>query len=202
MKVLLTGFEPFGEHSINPSQLLVDSLPDQYQDLFLTKCILPVDHHQAPPMLFDAIHNHQPDTVISFGLAAGRAKITLERIAVNLLDFNIEDNSGTKIVNQPIVEQGPAAYFSSLPIHGMLAGLNQGGIPAELSLSAGAFLCNQVFYLLMHQVKSLNKPAQAGFIHLPALPEQASASNQPTPSMSIEHMKKAAYLILEKLNRI
>ena len=202
MKVLLTGFEPFSEYTINPSQLLVDSLPDQYQDLFLTKCILPVDHHQAPPMLFDAIHNHQPDAVVSFGLASGRAKISLERIAVNLLDFSIEDNSGTKIENQPIVEQGPAAYFSSLPFHTMLAGLNQGGIPAELSLSAGAFLCNQVFYLLMHQVESLNKPIQAGFIHLPALPEQSAANNQPTPSMSMEHVKKVAFIILDNLNRI
>ncbi len=200
MKVLLTGFEPFGEHIVNPSQRLIESLPSEYQGNMLIKRILPVDHQQAPRMLIKLLIDHQPNAVISFGLASGRAKIAIERVAVNLMDFKIADNSGVTIDNQPIIEQGPAAYFSTLPIHGMLTTLNQAGIPVELSLTAGAYLCNQVFYLLMHQVASQNTKTQAGFIHLPALPEQAASSEKPIPSMSLDQIVTAATLLIAQLD--
>jgi len=201
MKILLTGFEPFGEHPINPSQLLIESLPDQYQDNTLKKSVLPVDHQLAPKTLIDLLDEHQPDAVISFGLASGRAKIAIERVAVNLMDFSIADNSGVTIKNRPVVDQGPAAYFSSLPITAMLAALNQAGIPAELSLTAGAYLCNQIFYLLMHLISSQNLKIQAGFIHLPALPLQAASSQKPMPSMSLDQLTQAAYLMLAELDQ-
>lgn len=201
MNILLTGFEPFGVHAINPSQLLVESLPDQYQGITLTKSILPVDHQLTPKVLINLLRDHQPDAVISFGLASGRAKIAIERVAVNLMDFSIPDNTGATIENHPVVEQGPAAYFSSLPIHAMQSALNKAGIPAELSLTAGAYLCNQVFYLLMHQIAIQNLKAQAGFIHLPALPEQAASSKKTIPSMSLEHIRKAAFLIVAELDQ-
>ncbi len=201
MKILVTGFTTFGEHVINPSQLLVESLPDQYQGNTLIKSILPVDHQQAPMMLINLLQEHQPDAVISFGLASGRAKIALERVALNLMDFSMADNSGVTIENKPIVEQGPAAYFSTLPIHAMLAAVNQAGIPAELSLTAGAYLCNQVFYFLMHKIASQNLKVQAGFVHLPALPEQAASSNKSIPTMSLENIRKAAYLMVAELTQ-
>lgn len=199
MKILLTGFEPFGENTINPSQLLVESLPAQYQDISLVKSVLPVDHQQAPWVLKNLLQEHQPDAVLSFGLASGRVKIAIERLAVNLMDFSIADNSDAMVQNQPVIEQGPAAYFSTLPIYPMLAALNQAGIPAEFSLSAGAYLCNQVFYFLLHQIATQNLKARAGFVHLPALPEQTARSKKPIPSMSLELISKAAYLMITEL---
>lgn len=196
MKILLTGFEPFGEHTINPSQILVQALPDQIEDIILLKGILPVHHDLALIKLRELVREHQPNAVIAFGLAAGRAKISLERVAVNLMDYSIADNAGVSIANQPISAHGPAAYFSTLPLPTLLAMLTEAGIPAEMSLSAGAYLCNQVFYTLMCEITSAKTPVPAGFIHLPALPQQAAASDKSFPSMNLEMMVAAARLMI------
>ncbi len=198
MKILITGFEPFGESPINPSQLLVQSLADQEMDgVTLITDVLPVDQAQAPGKVTALIHQHQPDAILAFGLALGRPKISLERVALNLQDFRIPDNQGRTISNLPIQPDGPAAYFSSLPLQGMLARLHTAGIPAELSLSAGAYLCNLVFYTIMHTLSDHPKPIPAGFIHLPALPEQAAASDKPIPSLSFQLEQKAAQILIE-----
>lgn len=201
MNILLTGFEPFGEHQINPSQLLIEALPNQYAGITLRKVILPVDHTRAPLELVHLLEEETPDSIVAFGLAAGRAKISLERVALNLMDFANPDNAGVTIKNQPIDENGPAAYFSTLPLLPMLSGLNKAGIPAELSLSAGAYLCNQVFYALMHTLASQNLSVPAGFIHLPALPEQSAQSKKSIPSMSLDQYTKAAYIIINVLSQ-
>jgi pyroglutamyl-peptidase len=199
VKVLLTGFEPFGGYPINPSQLLIEALPDHYLGMALVKQILPVDHQQGPQKMLALLRAHQPDAVIAFGLASGRAQISLERVALNLLDFSIADNAGVIVENQPIVPGGPAAYFSTLPLLAMLAALKAEGISAELSLSAGAYLCNQVFYTLMHEIISQDLNTPAGFVHLPDLPEQSAQASIPIPSMSLEVQIHAAHILVAQL---
>ncbi len=201
MKLLITGFEPFGEHHINPSQMLIEALPDAHLGITLVKAILPVNAAQAPVRLIELLEANQPEAVIAFGLAAGRAKISLERVALNLLDFSIADNAGETIKNTPVSEGGPAAYFSTLPLDRMLTALTSAGIPAETSLSAGAYLCNQVFYTLMHTLAQLNPALPAGFVHLPALPEQAAKSERSIPSMGLKRILAAAHLMIEILGQ-
>jgi pyroglutamyl-peptidase len=200
MKLLLTGFEPFGNNASNPSQRLVESLPeDSIKEINLFKVILPVDQAHAPAVLKTNLHKHNPDAVLSFGLASGRAKISLERVAINLMDFKIPDNAGKTITDQAVVAGGPAAYFSTLPVRSMLAALQAEGIPAELSLNAGAYLCNQVFYTLMHWLKQGKLPVKAGFIHLPALPEEAAQTDKATPSLTLDQDIQAALIMIKGL---
>jgi pyroglutamyl-peptidase len=199
MRILLTGFEPFGLYPINPSQLLIQALPDRYLGMTLLKQILTVHHQDGPQQMLALLRTHQPDAVIAFGLASGRAKISLERVALNLLDFSIADNAGIIVENQPIAPGGPAAYFSTLPLLDMHTALNVEGISAELSLSAGTYLCNQVFYTLMHEIASQDLNTRAGFIHLPNLPEQAAQASTPIPSMSLEMLIQAAHILVAQL---
>ncbi len=200
MKVLLTGFEPFGEFQINPSQNLIESTPiDVINNIQFLKRVLPVDTEKAPHQLVEAITAHSPDAVLAFGLASGRPKISLERIAVNLLDFRVPDNAGVKVSEQPVVIGGPAAYFTTLPVREILYDLTQAGIPAELSLSAGTYLCNQVFYTLMHHIETQDLPIQGGFIHLPAQPEQAARMKLAIPVLDLDIDRLALRIILSRL---
>ena len=200
MNVLITGFEPFGDSIINPSQKLVESTSDNnLNKIQLIKRILPVDYDQAPKILLDTINRHQPDVVLAFGLSLGRPRISLERVAVNLMDFRIPDNEGIQIMDQPVVKGGPAAYFPTIPIRAILNSLRAADIPVELSLSAGSFICNQIFYTLMHHIASKHLPILAGFIHLPAQPEQAARSEKPIPSVDLEKDRQALNLILTLL---
>ena len=200
MKILLSGFEPFGESPINPSQMLVETLVKK--EFLYGECqsvILPVDRDLGPETLLKAVDAHHPDFVLSFGLAMGRAKISLERVALNLMDFRIPDNAGTQVQDEMVIPDGPAAYFSTLPLRTLYDVLFENNLPVELSLSAGAYLCNQVYYSLLHEIAVQQKPIRAGFIHLPALPEQAEKSRQAMPSMSFDLMQKAGEIIINVL---
>lgn len=200
MKILITGFEPFGESAINPSQMLVESLNERdFQKAALIKAVLPVDQAKAPEKLTGLIAQHQPDALLAFGLALGRPKISLERVALNLKDFRIPDNQGVTVTDQPIHPDGPAAYFSTLPLRSMLNALVSAGIPAELSLSAGSYLCNLVFYIMMHTLALQGLNRSAGFVHLPALPEQAAESKKSMPSLSFNYLVEAAKILINEV---
>ena len=200
MKILITGFEPFGESAINPSQLLVDSINESdLKGATLITAVLPVDQAEAPETMVRLIKKHRPEAILAFGLAMGRAKISLERVALNLQDFRIPDNRGVTVTDKPIYPKGPAAYFSTLPLRAMQTKLNTAGIPAELSLSAGAYLCNLVFYTTLHTLASLQINSSAGFIHLPALPQQAAESNNTIRSMSYTDLIHAARILMTHL---
>jgi len=189
MKLLLTGFEPFGESKVNPSEQVVRALAKQEPaGISLETTILPVDRVRGPAELIQAVERSQPDAVLCLGEAGRRMAISIERVAINLLDYRIADNSGNQVTDVSIVPEGPAAYFVTLPVRAILEAIQKRGVPAELSLSAGAFLCNQVTYELLHYlaVNAINIPA--GFIHLPSLPEQAAQAPGPIPSMSTETM--------------
>ncbi|MCA9923790.1 MAG: pyroglutamyl-peptidase I [Anaerolineales bacterium] len=200
MKILLTGFEPFGNQTINPSQLVVEQLAqEEIEGVSLITAVLPVDRFQGPDALIRAFIRAQPDAIVCLGEAGGRTAIAIERVAINLLDFNIPDNSGVQLHDEPVRPDGDIAFFSTLPIREIEAALKEAAIPAALSLSAGTFLCNQIFYTIMHYLHKykLNKPA--GFVHLPQLPEQVVAERPLRPSMSLDMMCQGVTLILQTI---
>lgn len=158
-------------------------------------CCLPTTFDGAPRALRDALARHQPVLVIALGLASGRAEVSIERVAVNLIDARIADNVGHRPQDVPVRPDGPAAYFSTLPVKAMRDALRAAGHPAGLSLSAGAFVCNQLFYELQHQWAGQGR--RSGFIHLPALPQQAAQAQPVVPSMGLAAQVDAIRLALE-----
>jgi pyroglutamyl-peptidase len=198
--VLLTGFEPFGGSPINPSEQVIHALDGQLiGGMKIAGVVLPVDRQRAPLALRKALEDTHPAAVACLGEATRRPVISIERVAVNLLDFRIPDNTGTQPIDQPVEENAPAAYFSTLPVRVLLNTLHMAGVPAELSLTAGSYLCNQIFYTLMHILATRNTKIPGGFIHLPALPEQAAQMDTPCPSMSLETDLKAIRLVIETI---
>jgi len=189
MKILLTGFEPFDSSPINPSEQIIRALEDEATPgVAVETAVLPVDLVRGPAALLHAVEAAQPEAILCLGQANRRTVISIERVAVNLLDFRIPDNAGNQAKDQVIVPDGPAAYFTTLPVREIYDTLKENGIPAELSLSAGSYLCNQVIFTLLHNLENRGLKIPAGFIHLPALPEQAAQMKGSVPSMSLETM--------------
>jgi pyroglutamyl-peptidase len=189
MKILVTGFEPFNKSSLNPSKMVAEALAAEgIPGISINTAILPVDVQRGPETLIQAVEAVQPEAILCLGQASRRAVISIERVAVNLLDFRIPDNGGNQINDQPVVPGAPAAYFTTIPVREIYETLKEMGIPVELSLSAGAYLCNQVIYVLLHHLQSQGMSILAGFIHLPNLPEQSAQRSSPTPSMSLKTM--------------
>ena len=197
MRILITGFEAFAGSSLNPSEQVVSALKaDPPLGVEIVTAVLPVDAAAAPAVLVEILRTTSPQAAVCLGEASGRPVISIERVALNLLDFRIQDNRGHQINDQPVLLEGPNAYFSSLPVRAILQTLHENGIPVELSLSAGAFLCNQVFFHLMHWASQQAQPITAGFIHLPSLPEQVALRGSPAPSMALETSLKAVRLVI------
>jgi pyroglutamyl-peptidase len=179
-KVLISGFEPFGGSHLNSSQLVVEAISkESLSGLELSAVILPVEFDKAARVLLSKVNDFNPEIIISFGQAEGRKAITPEKIAINLDSARIPDNAGEWRVNKVIVEAGADGYFSTLPIEKMVAAVKECGLESEISLSAGAFLCNHIFYHLQHQL--LEREVKSGFVHLPLVNEQiAQYPNQPS----------------------
>jgi len=172
--VLLTGFEPFNGASINPAWEAVRALKGWSGDDFLIEVLqLPCVFGFANRVLSGAIDEIKPDVVIAVGQAGGRADLTVERVAINVDDAPIVDNDKQQPVDAPIAADGPVAYFSSLPIKAIVAEMRERGLKASVSQTAGTFVCNHVFYGLMHRIAGTG--IRGGFIHVPYLPEQAAA---------------------------
>lgn len=189
-KILITGFDPFGGESVNPAWEVVKRLNGvTIEGCYIEGRELPTVFGKSKDILMQAIEESKPDAVICVGQAGGRADITLERIAVNLCDARQPDNEGNQPVDQPVVSDGPAAYWTTLPVKKMVQGLRDRGIPASISYTAGAFVCNQTFYELMHYISLSEKKMPGGFIHIPYLPEQA-AMHPGSPSMALDHIVK------------
>lgn len=186
MKILVTAFEPFGGSAVNASEHALRLIkPHSLPGASLYTALLPVDQ-KAPHLLCERLEEISPQAVVCLGEAARRPALSFERVAVNLLDYRIPDNQGRQVQDEPVIAGAPAAYFSTLPLREMLVAAKAAGVPAELSLSAGAFLCNQVFYTLLHHLSERNPAVKAGFIHLPILPEAAASSDLPLPSLPAE----------------
>lgn len=191
-KVLLTGFEPFGKATQNPSAEIVKQISGDN----IVTAVLPVAYAQSAQRLLELIAEHNPDVVICLGQAEGRTHITPERIAVNLDDARLADNDGVTRIDQPIVVDGPVAYESTLPIKEFVSAITAAGIPAAVSLSAGAFLCNHIFYVAQDRLKDTK--VRSGFVHVPLMDEQAGEFLG-LPTMPLDQMVTAVRIMLEVL---
>jgi len=186
--VLLTGFAPFAGEALNPSWEAVRALDGRrIAGHRLVAVELPTAFGASLPALRRALRTVRPCLAIAFGLAGGRAGISLERVAINVIDARIPDNAGAQPIDAPVLRSGPAAYFSTLPIKAMRAALQRADIPAGISQTAGTYVCNQVFYGLMHAARRRRLPA--GFVHVPWLPEQAS--RHAAPGMPLAQLQQA-----------
>lgn len=179
-RLLLTGFEPFLEFPINPTTDITNELDGkELNDFQIIGEVLSVDFHKSGLQLIEQIKKHEPDAVISLGLAAGRNCITPERIAINCNDGPV-DNNGHQPNGEKISAEGPDGYFSTLPISEMVTQLQEGNLPAKISNTAGAYLCNNVMYHALHHFKENNLERQAGFIHIPASHTLAVEKSMPS----------------------
>lgn len=192
-KILVTGFEPFGADTRNPSAELAQVLEGEvFCGLQVVALRLPCVFEVAPGVLDAAVQQTRPRIVLALGQAAGRSGLAIERVAINLMDAPIPDNAGDQPSHTAIDPDGPAAYFSTLPILAMLAAVHAAGVPANLSLSAGSYVCNRVFYGLLHHLALRRLRIPAGFLHLPLLPEQVAercrreGSAQPLASLDFD----------------
>ncbi|MCS7058007.1 MAG: pyroglutamyl-peptidase I [Meiothermus sp.] len=196
MKALVTGFEPFADYPHNPSRAVLDLLPERVGGLELVRATLPVDTEQVRTTLQELYQKHQPAAVLHLGLAAGRALVCLERLAVNLLDFEVPDNAGRLLHDTPILPGGPLALHTRLPIRAIQARWKEAGIPSVLSNSAGLYLCNQVMYLALSW---LPQKVPVGFIHLP--PDETLALAKPQAYVPLKTQAQAVALALEEAQR-
>lgn len=192
--ILLTGFEPFGGDAINPSEEIARQLNGlTVARRRLVGALLPCVFGAAIKELKHLLKLHEPSLVICLGLAGGRAEITPERVAINIDDARIADNAGQQPIDRPIVKDGPAAYWSTLPIKAIVQELRRREIPAAVSQTAGTFVCNHVFYGLMHELAQHHAGVRGGFIHVPYLPEQTTDK----PSLPYDKMLAGITLAIE-----
>ncbi len=196
-KVLISGFEPFGGSTVNPSQLLVEALAkEEFEGVQLDAIVLPVEFDRSAHLLLKRIAETNPDFVVAFGQAEGRKAITPEKIAINLDNARIPDNSEDQRQNQVIDPNGADGYFTTLPVSEIISAINGAGVPAELSLSAGAFVCNHLFYQLQKSLK--DKSVKSGFVHIPLVTQQGREfPGQPT--MALDELVSGAKKLIEVL---
>lgn len=185
MKILLTGFEPFGGEDINPSWEAVRQLraPEGTE---LVRLRLPVVFREAGELLAAAMKRERPDLVLCIGQAAGRAAITPERLGVNLMDAAIPDNAGFQPQEEPVIPGSPAAFFARLPVKELAEAIRAAGVPAQVSNSAGLFVCNALLYQLLYEIETRYPQMRGGFLHVPCLPEQAERLGKEKPLPSLE----------------
>lgn len=189
MKILVTGFDPFGKETINPAIEAVKRLEDEIAGAHIIKLEIPTIAHTSLKVIEKAIAEYEPDMVLSIGQAGGRSDITVERIGINIDDYRIQDNAGNQPVDEKIFEDGPAAYFVNLPIKAMVKSMREAGIPASISNTAGTFVCNHVTYGVRYLLEKRGKGQKSGFIHIPYLPSQV-IDKPGQPSMALECIVK------------
>ena len=202
-RILVTGFEPFDRDAVNPSGELARALHGWRCEAAgrvgqVTAVQLPCVFGAASQALAQALDQWRPSLVVCLGLAGGRSELTPERVAVNIDDARIADNAGAQPIDSAVVAGGPVGYFSTLPIKAIVHQLRAAGIPASVSNTAGSFVCNHVFYALMHLLATryADLNARGGFVHVPALPEQAA--RQPgLPSMALDQQLRGTQLLIK-----
>lgn len=190
MKVLITGFDPFGEESINPAWEAVKKIKDRIEGAEIIKLQLPTVFNKSISQLLDEIEKNQPDVVICVGQAGGRFDVSIERVAINIDDARIEDNEKNQPIDIKIFSDGDSAYFSNLPIKAMVDEIKNIGIPASVSNTAGTFVCNHIMYGLLYSIDKKYNNIKGGFIHVPYINQQVvNKKNQ--PYMSLDHIVEA-----------
>ena len=195
MKILLTGFDPFGGEKINPAQEAVNMVSDNINGAEVIKLIIPTVYEKSLKVIEEAIIKHKPDVVISIGQAGRRYDITPERVAININDFRIKDNEGNQPIDEVIRADGDAAYFSNLPLKAIVKHLNENGIPSTLSNTAGTFVCNHVMYGVLYMINKKYTNIKGGFVHIPYITSQI-LDKKNVPFMSLNEIVKGIELIL------
>ncbi len=198
MTILVTGFEPFGGETLNPSWEVVKCLPDTIGKARFVRLQVPVSYAECIGKVTDVIDRLSPDAVVMAGQAGGRAELNVERVAINLDDTQAPDNAGVILQGTPIVPRGPAACFVTLPVTEIVMGLRTAGYPAVVSNTAGLFVCNHLMYGVLHHLAVHHKGIPAGFVHVPFVPEQVM-ERPGTPSMSFDFMTAALQEMLNIL---
>ena len=194
MKIIVTGFDPFGGETINPSIECVKALPE-IEGVELIRLELPTVFKESAKSLNEVINEVKPDAVLSVGQAGGRPGITMERIAINVDDARIPDNISQQPIDEAIQLDGEAAYFTTLPIKRIVKAIREAGISAEVSNSAGTFVCNHIMYQSLFAATKADKPFKAGFMHIPFIPEQTTDK----PSLPLEESAKALQIAIETI---
>ncbi len=196
MKVLITGFDPFGDQPINPAYEAVKKLPATIAGAEIVKLEIPTVDQKGLAKVIEQIEIEQPDVVINVGQAGGRFNISPEKVAINFNNFRIKDNEGNQPLNQAISQTGETAYFTTLPVNKMVEEMQKAGIPSTVSYTAGTFVCNQVMYGVLEHVATNQLPIRAGFIHIPYMMEQACKIGN-VASLSLETLTKGLEICIE-----
>lgn len=185
MKILVTGFDPFGGDTVNPALELIKQLPEEIEGCKIITLEIPTVFHKSIQIIRDAVDLHHPDAVLSIGQAGGRADLTVERVGINCDDARIPDNEGNSPVDEKIFADGDDAYLLTLPIKAMVKEIQAAGVPASVSNTAGTFVCNHVAYGVAYLAKKYYPDMKTGFMHIPYLPYQA-ADKRGVASMSLD----------------
>ena len=198
MKLLITGFTPFGSELINPSYEAIKRINNKNKEVEIKIVEIPTTFYESIEKLKESVDAFNPDVVLCIGQAGGRYNISFERVAINIDDARIKDNNGNQPIDTPIVEDGAIAYFTNLPIKSMAKILREHKIPAEVSNTAGTFVCNHLMYGLMHLINTGEKKIRGGFIHVPFIHDQVmDKRNQ--PSMALETITNAFEILIDFL---
>lgn len=196
MKVLVTGFEPFGGEKINPSLEAVKMLPEEISGAEIVKASIPVVFGKSIQKLDELIEKEKPQVVICVGQAGGRFELSIERVAINIDDARIPDNDGNQPIDEKIFEDGENAYFATLPIKAMVEEMRAGSVPAAVSNTAGTYVCNNIMYGLLYLTDKKYKDIRGGFIHVPFIPEQVITRSN-TPYMSLQQISRGLELAIK-----
>lgn len=196
-KLLITGFDPFGHYQINPSWEVVKALPDKIGTFSLTKLMLPNIYGLETRMLLEKAQEIEPDIIIMLGMDSGTTKVHIDTVAINIQDALMEDNMGRRPWNKPIIENGPAAYFATIPTHELVQQLQKEGLHVHLGYSSGGYVCNDVFYSVAHKFNNTN--TKFGFIHIPLLPQMVWDEKEALP---LEQSLKIVARIIELLGEM
>lgn len=197
MKVLVTGFDPFGGDSINPAYEAVKMIPNEVAGAQVIKLEIPTVFKESGEVVEAAIREHNPDIVICVGQAGGRSAISFERVAINLAEARIPDNKGNQPIGTKLEEDGETAYFTTLPIKAMMKNVQKHGLPAYISYTAGTFVCNDIMYRLLYMIDKEFSDVKGGFIHVPFEPTQVIDRPVGTASMPIQTIADSLIYAIE-----
>ena len=199
MKILVTGFDPFGGEKVNPAFAAVKMLPDKIAGAEIIKMEIPTVFSKSWRAVEDGIRKYDPDVVVNVGQAGGRAHVTIEQVGINLADARIPDNDGEQPLNQPLQPDGDTAYFATIPVRAMVQNVRSHGLPCSISYTAGTYVCNCVMYNVLYLAAKKYHGLKAGFIHVPYAMEQLIGKDASTPGMSLRDIAASLEYALETI---
>ena len=199
MKILITGFDPFDGEDVNPAYDAVKDLPDEILNTQIIKRELPTEFKKSHKILKELALEHTPDVILCVGQAGGRSGLTVEKVAINLAEARIPDNSGYQPIDENIIKDGKTAYFATVPVKNMVKGIRESDVQGNISYTAGTFVCNSIMYHALALCENELTNCIAGFIHVPFLPEQVVNKREGTPSMSKENITKGLQAAIEAI---